>query len=240
MPSCRPRTRAIIWDFDGTLGYRDGGMWSASLLEVIRAADPSSPLTLERVRPLLRGVYPWDRADTPHPQLSAHGAWWREQIEVLAGILRGLGYAGDLAERMAEAFPAVYLRPEAWRLFPDALPTLGRLTATGWQHHLLSNHVPELREIVGRLGLAPYLSGLWNSAETGYEKPHPASFGAVLEAVGPAEAVWMVGDNPMADVAGAEAAGIPAILVRTQAEGVRYRCEDLTGVIDIVNGAGRA
>jgi hypothetical protein len=28
----------IIWDFDGTLAYREGGMWSATLAEVVNAS----------------------------------------------------------------------------------------------------------------------------------------------------------------------------------------------------------
>ena len=38
----------------------------------------------------------------------------------------------------------------------------------------------------------------------------------------------------LADVAGAEAVGIPGILVRTASAGVRYQCADLWGVLDVV------
>jgi FMN phosphatase YigB (HAD superfamily) len=51
------------------------------------------------------------------------------------------------------------------------------------------------------------------SAETGYEKPHERAFASVLEQLRPAQA-WMVGDNVVADVLGAGAVGIPAVLVR--------------------------
>jgi len=226
--------RAIIWDFDGTLGCREGGMWSASLVEAIRGEDPGATWTVDDVRPLLRGIFPWEHPETPHPQLSAPGAWWAEHTAALGRILRGMGYAPERADRIATAFPGVYLRPEAWHLYPDTIPVLEALSARGWVHHVLSNHVPELRSITERLGLAPYLAGLWSSAETGYEKPHPRAFRAPLEAIGPAEAVWMVGDNPLADVAGAEAVGIPGILVRTASDGVRYQCADLWGVLDVV------
>ncbi len=56
----------------------------------------------------------------------------------------------------------------------------------------------------------------------------------MLRDLGDAEAVWMVGDNADADVAGAEEAGIPAILVRKHREGVGRYCEDLTGVAAFV------
>ena len=53
-----------------------------------------------------------------------------------------------------------------------------------------------------------------------------------VQLAGNPEEVWMVGDNPVADVGGAEAVGIKAILVRKQkAEPVRYYSPDLRGVI---------
>jgi ribonucleotide monophosphatase NagD (HAD superfamily) len=46
----------------------------------------------------------------------------------------------------------------------------------------------------------------------------------------------MIGDNPVADVAGAVSAGLPAILVRTRpADGGHY-VPDLQEVIDLVSG----
>ena len=47
----------------------------------------------------------------------------------------------------------------------------------------------------------------------------------------------MVGDNPQADVLGAEAMGLPAILVRGPKRGTRYHREDLSGVAGIVEQA---
>ena len=41
---------------------------------------------------------------------------------------------------------------------------------------------------------------------------------------------WMVGDNPIADVRGAEAVGIPAVLVRTESADAARRAADLEGV----------
>jgi putative hydrolase of the HAD superfamily len=80
---------------------------------------------------------------------------------------------------------------------------------------VLSNHVPELSTLVEQLGLGGLVERVFSSAATGYEKPHPEAFRLALRAFGDPVRRWMVGDNPTADVAGAEAIGIPAILVRT-------------------------
>lgn len=52
------------------------------------------------------------------------------------------------------------------------------------------------------------------SAATGWEKPHPEMFRYALDRVANPDTVIMVGDNPEADVAGAQRMGIPALLVR--------------------------
>ena len=71
---------------------------------------------------------------------------------------------------------------------------------------------------------------------TGYERPHTEAFRGVLDALGGTEDIWMIGDNAEADVAGAKAAGISAILVRKQREGVEPYCEGLGSVAEILDG----
>jgi putative hydrolase of the HAD superfamily len=98
---------------------------------------------------------------------------------------------------------------------------------------ILSNHVPELEAIISGLGIRDRFAAVITSALIGYEKPHPEAFRIALAKAGHPETVWMVGDNPRADVAGAEAAGIPAILVRHEGK-ARHRAADCFGVIDTV------
>jgi putative hydrolase of the HAD superfamily len=59
---------------------------------------------------------------------------------------------------------------------------------------------------------------IFNSAETGYEKPHPRAFQHVIESLGAPRSIWMVGDNPVADIEGARAVGMNALLVRAAGE----------------------
>jgi putative hydrolase of the HAD superfamily len=87
-----------------------------------------------------------------------------------------------------------------------------------------------------RLGLDRHVERIFNSAQTGYEKPHPEAFRGVFDALGGADEVWMVGDNADADVAGAKAAGIPAFLVRKRRKGIEPYCEDLAGIAEILDG----
>ena len=99
-------------------------------------------------------------------------------------------------------------------LFDDTLPALAELRRAGWRHVILSNHVPELPALVDGLGLAGVVDLTLSSATIGFEKPNPQAFAHARRACGDPDELWMVGDNPVADIDGATRAGIPAILVR--------------------------
>ena len=125
--------------------------------------------------------------------------------------------------------------PDLWwdALLPVFVRAVLRdLSSRGWPHLILSNHVPELPEILHALGLDEHLLQVFNSAESGFEKPHPWAFDGVLETVACAEAAWVVGDNLRVDVWGAEAVGLPAILVRGSRRGTHHHCEDLFRIAD--------
>jgi FMN phosphatase YigB (HAD superfamily) len=56
------------------------------------------------------------------------------------------------------------------------------------------------------------------------------AYRAVLDTVGNAQSVWMLGDSIVADIAGAAAAGIPGILVRKHHADAIYQCDELSQV----------
>lgn len=224
-------TALAIWDFDGTLAQRSGETgWSRLLAEVLDAEEPGHPHTGDTFRPHLRHGFPWHAPEVAHPELCAPGAWWDSVRPLLARAYEAAGYGAARAQELAAAAQRLYVDPTVgWRLFDDTLPVLERLREEGWTHAILSNHVPELRTIVAALGLDGLVSTVVCSAETGYEKPHPRAFAALLDAI-EAERVAMVGDNVVADVLGAEALGIPAVLVRRPDPRAARFAPDLYGV----------
>jgi len=228
--------RYLLWDFDGTLGYRDGGAWTAALLETLDLALPEHAITLEQLRLYTQTGFPWHQPEHPHLHLTSTAAWWEALYPVLARAYMGVGLDESLARALARQFRAVYLNHNRWRLFADVLPALDTLSARGWVHAILSNHVPELGDIVRHLGLTSRIARVFNSAETGYEKPHPRAFQIALETLPDVETVWMIGDNFTADVQGAESVGIPAILVRRSHPDAGRYCESLADVPMLIAG----
>lgn len=222
----------VLWDFDGTLAWRPG-LWGGCVLEVLDELAPGHTAELEHVRARLRGGFPWDRHEQPHPELSAPDAWWGAVMALLARAIRG----GVEEARLAELAYAVRLRfidaTRGWRVFDDTREALTITAAAGWRNVVVSNHVPELSALVAGLGLHELVERVFSSACTGYEKPHPEAFRVALRACGNPARRWMVGDNPLADVVGAEALGIPAILVRTTGR-ARHTADDAAAAARLI------
>lgn len=206
--------RVVLLDFDGTLGLRPG-LWSACVLEVVDELIPGHQVSLEQVRDGLRNGFPWHRPTESHHHLSEPDAWWAPVLALLKRTILAAGLNERDADRCAQATRHRFADPtRGWELFPDTIPALERLRAAGWSCAILSNHIPELPQLVTGLGLAPYMDEVVSSASIGYEKPHPEAFRIALSRTGHPREAWMIGDNPDADIGGATAVGLPAILVR--------------------------
>ncbi len=102
-----------------------------------------------------------------------------------------------------------------FRVYDDAPPALEELRDRGLALVCVSNWDCSLPDVLRRVGLAGHLDGVIASAVVGHRKPDPAIFaaGLAIAGCGPEEAL-VVGDTPEEDLAGAEAAGIRALLVR--------------------------
>lgn len=224
--------RILIWDFDGTLGRRRGA-WTGALVDVLERQGIFCDR--DRLRPWIQSGFPWHMPDRIRPRGESADVWWERLEPVFARAFeQAAGIPADSARRLATEVRAMYLASEHWELFDDTHDVLSALSDRGWKHFLLTNHVPELPAILSHLGIAPRLDRIFNSAETGVEKPHVAAFQNVLAHLPEERTVWMIGDNIVADVRGAEAHGIPAILVRSRHSDARHSCNDLRELLTLL------
>ena len=98
--------------------------------------------------------------------------------------------------------------------FPDAAPALRALRAAGVRVVVVSNWDRSLATALAQAGLSALVDGVVSSAEVGRAKPAPEPFRAGLELAGAAAGdALFVGDSPDTDIAGAQEAGIRALLV---------------------------
>jgi HAD superfamily hydrolase (TIGR01549 family) len=230
--------RVILWDFDGTLGYRGPGAvrtgFTACLIEELDLHYPDHTVELADLRPHLASGFPWHDPDRPHPELCDAEAWWRNLMPVFVRALVNVGIAESDAVDMLPSVRSRFVDVRQWCLYEDVLPVLRHLAELGWRHVMVSNHVPELPDIVSALGLIPFFERVYSSAWTGYEKPHAEAFGIALRDAGSPSDVWMVGDSPNPDYDGPEALGIRSILVRHNEPGDRRSAADLWGAAKII------
>jgi putative hydrolase of the HAD superfamily len=229
--------RYLVWDFDGTLATGEGH-WPGALCAVIRRARPDLGITPDDIRPHIQTGFPWHAPEVVRPACSAD-EWWAALSPLFVRAYRACA-ALDEAEavRLAEGVRTEYLAPQRWRLFDDVRPALTALRARGWRHLVLSNHVPELPRIMERLGLHELIEASFCSADIGAEKPHRSTFETVFARYPRARAGWMIGDSWRADVEGARAVGLRAILVRTSHAEAPLQCDTLHDVIPIVEAGG--
>lgn len=107
---------------------------------------------------------------------------------------------------------------EGPKCIPGAAETLATLRGRGVRVFLLSNAQSCFtRGELAMLSLADAFDGIFLSSDWGCKKPHEAFFRLALERTGlrPDE-VLMVGNDPVADMAGAGALGIPGRYLHTR------------------------
>jgi putative hydrolase of the HAD superfamily len=229
--------RFIVWDFDNTLAHRPG-MWSQCLADLANEVAPNRPCTREQIIPHLASGFPWHTPEVAHPDLSSSDSWWSSLNPVFTkALVAGAGIEPELAASTAARVRDRYLDSRAWHVFQDVEPSLAALSAAGWTHMILSNHVPELPSLVEKLGIATHFRSVLTSAAIGYEKPHALAFRAAVSAAPLGSRLVMVGDSYLADYQGALSAGLEAVLVRGSHPGCQRSLPDLKSLVGYFDDA---
>lgn len=204
--------RVVFWDFDGTLARRQD-LWSGALADALSRVETSFQISAESLHPHLGRGFPWHDPAVISPPLSPE-KWWAELRPVFIAAYERAGLERSLAEQATTYVPEAYYRPEAWTVIEGAAEALRTTSAAGYRNVILSNHAPELPALVDALGLGSLVEDTITSASVGAQKPNRVIFEHAIQRTGIRSVgeAWMVGDNPIADVQGAEAAGIRGIL----------------------------
>ncbi|WP_025771810.1 HAD-IA family hydrolase [Thioalkalivibrio sp. HK1] len=137
--------------------------------------------------------------------------WWRELVERTFGQVGGVADLDACFERLFDH----YADPGAWRVFPEVEETLRMLRKRDIALAVVSNFDSRLPPLLEALGLAPFFQAIVHSSTAGAAKPARKIFDLALALVGVEAAQALhVGDSPTADLQGAHAAGIDALLIR--------------------------
>ena len=140
-------------------------------------------------------------------------------VHYTASIIEHMGGRGPAVVTVAREIYRQWAGNHHFELYDDVAPVLTALKARGLTVGVISNSHRSLDAFREHFALDGLIHAAVSSAEHGYMKPHRSIFDAALEQAGvPAAAALMVGDSLKADVEGALAAGMRAVLLRRSGE----------------------
>jgi len=144
-----------------------------------------------------------------HPEFEHDDEIWFTFTE---RIIIGMGGTSPASYDCAVEITRGWERHENFELYDDVIPVLAELRAAGLKIGLVSNSARDVHAFAHHHGLE--IDAGISSFHHGKTKPHASIFRAVLDLleVGPEQAA-MVGDTIEADIDGARAIGMRAVLV---------------------------
>ena len=223
--------KAIFWDFDGTLVHRNNesfeALKEALLLNnyVIDDADIQAALNI---------AHPWNHWETSYENETGE-KWWSRLFAKLDDFYDRHGVLER--DKVNSLYKKRILSFSCYTVFDDAAPTLEHCRKSGYCNYIISNNYPELPLAIKKLGLAEYFSGYIISADIGFEKPRPEIFRHAINAAGHPEVCYMVGDNPVADIQGAKAAGMRTVLVhpvKGPSQDADHNFDNLSEIVNVL------
>jgi len=204
----------ILLDLDDTILDDTGGASAAWEQACIESGAPDG--LYDAIRSA--GAWFWSDADRHREGRADLG---RARRTIVATALERLGLPDDgLSERISTRLNV--LRDEAIAPLPGAIEALDELRGRGVRLGLLTNgSARHQRWKIERFALETHFDYVGIEGEVGFGKPEAEAFLRALRALGAAPAdAWMVGDNLVFDVGGAQAVGMHGVWVDIRGRGL--------------------
>jgi putative hydrolase of the HAD superfamily len=203
--------RWVLFDAVGTLIFADPPVAQVYAAAARRFGSSATPQQIEsRFREALAAeMGPADDLTRSPTSEANELARWRRIVDAVFPDLPSPA-ADDLFDSLWQHFA----QPAHWRLYPDAEPAITSLKERGLQLGLASNFDSRLLRIAAEWPALAPCEQIFVSSQVGYSKPDPRYFAAVAARlqIPPAE-ILLVGDDWLADIQGARAAGWQAMLL---------------------------
>lgn len=227
------RIRAVGFDLDGTLFDHHGSATAAA----------TGFLASLAIVPTEGALAAWFEAEHEFferwrlGQLSVHD----QRRERLRSVLPQFGAEVPTEACDLDALFDRYLvgYRAAWRAYADSASLLRQLRALGFRVGLLTNGT-EAQQLdkLGRTSLLAAFDAVCISEQIGAQKPAAAAFQRLAaELRVDVDECLFVGDNPEHDVAGATAAGMPALLIDRGPAGENAIADAVFGALGIARPA---
>lgn len=119
--------------------------------------------------------FPWYRHEFSHQEYLNNLTWWEYVNTLFEYALISNGINKVIASELAKQVRNEYLDIDQWSLFEDTKRNLDKSISEGHTNYILSNHTPELSDLVNGLNIQDYFVKVITSAHVGYEKPNKKS-----------------------------------------------------------------
>ncbi|NUP41312.1 MAG: HAD-IA family hydrolase [Streptomyces sp.] len=208
--------KGVMFDFSGTLlRIQSTEEWLAGALDEAGVRPDAREFAEWAARLTEYGALPGGTPPRSMPE-GAEQLWDERDLSAAqhrAAYTALTRAAGIPVPGLDDALYDRHVRPDAWRPYPDAEPTLRELRGRGLPVAVVSNIGWDLRPVFRAHGLDELVDAYVLSYELGLQKPDPGIFTAACELLGlPPEEVLMVGDSREAD-GGAGKLGCPVHFV---------------------------
>jgi putative hydrolase of the HAD superfamily len=147
------------------------------------------------------------RPATGEPREDDDKGWWRELLNRIFDQVAPATQDLD-RDNFFEVAYEHFAEAGVWELYPEVIEVLEQLRPR-FRLGVVSNFDGRLRMILEQLGISKFFSEVVVSSEVGADKPDPFIYRRAIELAGalPNESLH-VGDDPVNDWQGAEAAGL--------------------------------
>jgi putative hydrolase of the HAD superfamily len=151
------------------------------------------------------------RRTPPFEDVQENVEWWMDRYRRVG---QALALSPDALDRFVHQVVGGHLSGDPLRVVPGVPEALGALAARGIRLGVISNWDDTLDDILARKGLRTFFDAVIVSTALGEAKPSRAIFEHALRTMGvTASEAWHVGDDALADAAGATRAGLTAVLL---------------------------
>jgi len=209
------RVQAVFFDLGHTL-LRFNGEFDAVVERsyhvlaeaLVHAGHPLDPATFaERFNQVIGEYYQSREIDLIERPIE----------DFIKSVTGEFGYSDLPIEVTRSAMSVMYAYSEShWQLDPEAPAVLQQLRKRGMKLGIITNaaNAANANRLIDRNDLREHFESILISAEERIRKPDPCIYARALESVQlPASSALMVGDSLVADIAGAQNAGLRAVWV---------------------------
>ena len=223
--------KVLFWDFDGTLSYPNKS-FSTALYTVLN--ENGYEVKKDDATGFLEKSYSWKSPEKSYFDKRGE-QWWETMFDKIMIFCADKDINCDDFDKICAEFKNRLIAIDNYMLYDDTEKTLEKCVEMGYKNYLITNNYPEIIQNLEKLGIKKYFTDYVVSSHIGYEKPRTEFFDYAKNIANNPVVGYVIGDNPIADIQGGQAAGYKTIAVHEcKNSDADYYVENLFDIFSIL------